>query len=412
MTRVLSELLGAETFGFHRNREKLESASGHNSTDIRLTSEINLATKSKLKELGLDPHDTTGEELYHALQEHFRADDEHLQTMLERKFGVDGDTPVSRIAKAIESVPLHRSSYGLKSTVAKKLLKKSPPKKTMKQLGYRSFDSMLKHEHAASIFAAAEYLESAAWLKQLHDSYKKLKPSDFEIRQLQVLTPDTKKWQSFGDELIAHHKHNVVALKELGAVVLMPLPAKQPAGATTTTLLLALQAMNEIRAASTFLKLCQVKPQFGQIVLDVVKEDAVLEASSLDQAVPWQIIQRYYARFTERFRADLFEPHIQMEDLSWHSVEKVLAHIDPSLEFWKHTTHLSLLDAHHDVISFNIIDVALSFCNELPYGDRIVQYFRNSLWHELFIRYLKHESVEQSVLTELQADLVPAPAVK
>ena len=78
------------------------------------------------------------------------------------------------------------------------------------------------------------------------------------------------------------------------------------------------------------------------------------------------------------------------------------------MEFWHHTTHLGLLHDHKPV-SCNIIDVALNYCNQLDYDHRIVRYFRHSLWHELLIRYLKHDNVEQLVLGGLESELVAAP---
>jgi hypothetical protein len=158
------------------------------------------------------------------------------------------------------------------------------------------------------------------------------------------------------------------------------------------------------------MKLCQVKPDFGAVVQSVVFDEAHLSAELLDEPVPWQIIQRYYARFRDAFRSEIFEPHIQPEDLSWHSIELVLEHLEPSLGFWRSTQHVSLLHDRQPV-SFNIIDVALSVCNKLPYENRIVHYARLSLWHELLLKYLKHDSVEQTVLGQLQSELVEEPAL-
>jgi hypothetical protein len=410
MTRVLSELLGAPEPMFHRSLDKLERASGHTSTDIRLTAELTQATTAKLKMLGLDPKDTTGEELYHALSERLKADDKRLLNALQQQYGTSGDGTVSHVAEALRSVPITRSVYALKNTVIKRLLKKATPKQVMKQLAYRSFDSMLKHEQPAAIVAAGWLLESHSWQKQMLEQYRKLKSSDFEIRSLHIICPDTKRWESLTGKLVEQKRHTVVGVKELGSVVLLPLPAKQPPAATTVTMLLALHAINDIRAASTFLKLCQVKREFGKLVESVVVDEPTLNAEVLDRPIPWQIIQRYYARFSHRFREEIFEPHVQQDDLTWHSIERIMSQIEPSLEFWHNTTALSLLHDHQPV-SLNIIDVALNYCNQLPYKNRIVDYFQHSLWHELLIRYLKHDAVEQTVLTGLHAELVTEPAL-
>jgi hypothetical protein len=188
------------------------------------------------------------------------------------------------------------------------------------------------------------------------------------------------------------------------------LPADAPDSATTATLILALHSMNEIRAASTYLKLCQVKPNFGSIVQDVIADETYLGANLLDQPVSWQMLQRYFARFTDAFRSEIFEPHIQAADLSWHSVEAVLEQLEPSLAFWQGTEHLGLVYDHQPV-SLNIVDVALAACNKLPYANRMVHYLQHSLRTELLLQYLQHERVEQTVLGHLQTELVTEPVL-
>lgn len=404
MTRVLAELLGAFEPAFRAGLQKLEQASGHESTDIRLSTDITQAGKRKLRELGLDPEDTTGKELYQALAERFARDEERLFSRLREEYG-DADD-LECVMKELERVPIPKSCFALKSATAKRLLKKSPPKKTMKQLGYRSFDSMLKHEHIAQLFAASWLTESATWRRQIVESYKKLKVTDFEIRPMQVVYPHTGRWQEFAVNSVAQRRHNVVSFKELGAVVLLPLPQDQPPAAAMTSLLLALQAMNEIRAASTYLKLSQVKAGFGQRVYETVQESSRFSTDLFEGQVPWQVIQRYYGRFAEKFRDEIFEPHVQADDLTWHSIEKVLSYMDPTLDFWRHTTHLSLL-RDHQAVSFNIVDVAINYCNQLPYEHRVSTYFKQSLWHELIIRYLKHDKVEETVVSGLRGELAP-----
>jgi hypothetical protein len=404
MTRVLAELLGAVEPAFRAGLQKLEQVSGHESTDIRLSSDLTLASKRKLRELGLDPADTTGRELYQALAERFAQDEKRLFSRLREEYG-DADD-MECVVSELERVPIPKSCFALKNATAKRLLKKSPPKKAMKALGYRSFDSMLKHEHIAQLFAVSWLTESATWRKQLTDSYKKLKVNDFEIRPMQIAYPHTERWQAFADSQVTSRRHNVLSFKELGAVVLLPLPEEKPPAAAMTSLLLALHAMNEIRAASTFLKLAQMRSGFGQRVYEAVREESHFSTDLFDGQVPWQIIQRYYGRFADKIRDEIFEPHVQADDLTWHSIEKVLSFMDPTLDFWRHTTHLSLL-SNHEPVSFNIVDVAINYCNVLPYEQRVLTYSRQSLWHELIIRYLKHDKVEETVVSGLRSDLAP-----
>ncbi|MBC7581423.1 hypothetical protein H7097_00965 [Aeromicrobium sp.] len=408
MTRMLSEIFGAEEHLLRQGLQRLERASGYNSADVRLTADMLQAAQRKLTELGLDAHDTTGPELYGVLRERLLADDRQLVEALSRMAG--SDQVVDAIAYALKVADIERSTFALKQTTAKSLLKKQVPKQTMRHLGYRSVDSMLKHESVAALLAAAWLLESVTWRRLFYDGYKRLKSSDFEAREVAVITPNNERWQKLADILTNARKHTVVALKEYGAIVLLPQPTTVPPAVMTTTLMLALHSMNELRAASTLLKLCQVKANFGAIVQDVVADEQKLSTDLLDQQVPWQIIQRYYARFQDAFRAEVLEPHIQASDLSWHSIEDVLASIEPSMGFWRGTDHLAIV-RNGQPVSFNVIDVALATCNQLPYEHRIVHYLQHSLWNELLLKYLKHDSVEQVVLGQLESELATEPAL-
>ena len=82
MTRYLSLALGAQQPLFGQSIDALERASGRPAADIRLTSELAQRVRLKIIELGLDPDDTTGPELYAALQNKLRDDDAKLRAAL------------------------------------------------------------------------------------------------------------------------------------------------------------------------------------------------------------------------------------------------------------------------------------------------------------------------------------------
>ena len=403
MTRWLSEALQASEPNFRLGLRRFEAASGNNSGDIRLSTRVQQQTRNKLLELGLDPADTTAEELYHVLGARVKADDARLkrtlQTMAAKHVSAEADV-VAGMVHALEKLPDGSSCFALKSTALRSILKKYPPKKAMKHLGYRSIDSFIKHERLALIMTAAWLTESATWQNQILDSYKHLKSSDFESRRIAIIKPDSKKWQELSANIIRDKKHNLLSFRELGTIVLLPLPKDIPDGAVTTSMSLALHELNEIKAASSFLKICQIRPDFGDLVRSVVGEELSLSSDLLDQSVPWHLIQRYYSRLGQEFKEEVFGPHIRQEDMSWHSVGEALVSIEPSLSFWLDSDHLGLLHEHQPV-SLNIVDVALNLCNRLPFEKRITKAFQKSLWHELLLQYLKHDTVENTVLKQL-----------
>jgi len=407
MTRFLSNNLELDHHDWHHLLRSLESANGHPVHDIRLSSEINNATRHKLKHLGLDPDDTTADELYHVLQSKFHQDDKTLsrkvQTIAMTHHSLSANVS-DGIIHALKDLPDSKRCFAIKMPVIKNIIKQLPPKKTMKKLSYRSMASMIKHESAINLITAAWLIEDDNWRKKLIDSYKKLQPSDFENRNIIIQSVNYKRWHSIETDVVEKNKQNVLAFKELGAVIVLPLPKSAPDGAVTASLVIALEQLNNIRALSSFLKIAQVKAHYGQIVRDAVSSEPTLDTNISGPRLPWNIVQRYYANFEQHFNQAVFEPHLSIEDLAWHPIEESLCAIESSLDFWRNTS--TLASSHRNqAVSFNIHDVALNACNHHPFQNRITKYFKKSLWQELMLRYFSHHHLEEVVSKELQPQL-------
>lgn len=409
MSKFLSHALGAPEPFFRLGLRKLEQANGHPSTDVRFSAEVIQATGQKLIELGLDPNDTTPRELYQALQRRLEADDRRLtrqlRTQAAQHVSAEADV-VAGMIHVLQNLPDSKRCFALKNVRLKSILKRLPPKKAMKSLGYRSLDSFLKHETPLMALTAAWLTENEAWKKRLLDQYKQLTAQDFEDRPLQLVRPSTERWQRLAESQVARRRHSLLSFKEMGAVVFLPLPAHAPAGSVMASLSLALHNINDIQATGTFLKLCQVRPDFGEQVQQAVINQPTLNSRLFDQPVPWQLVQRYYAKLKHDWHS-AFEPHLQLEDMVWQPVEKTLTQISPQMAFWQGTAHLGMLHQGKPV-SMNIVDASLNYCNQLPFERRLTQYLKHSLWSELMLRYLKHQPVEDSVMAELQPEPVMA----
>ena len=402
MTRVLSELLGAREPAFRLGLRQLERAGGFPSADVRLSAEIGRAVQAAVRELGLDPRDTTGPELYSALLERVKQDDKLVRGLLSAEGTTNLPAGVRRLLGQFDTP---KKTFALKNSVAKRLLKKNPPKKAMKQLGYRSLDSMLKHESPALVYSAAWIAESSTWHKQMLACYKNLAAADFETRDIVILAPAGKRWESLAAGYVHDVKNNLLTFKELGSVVLLPLASEAPEGAALGLTLLGLHAMNDIRVTSAYLKLHQVRPDFGQVLYKAARGEPYTQASLLGASLPWKLIHRYFARSPESYNAELFEPHVHIEDLRWEPAEQTLAKLHERLAFWRRSAYLGLLD-HGSPVSLDVTDAVLNFCNKLPYERRIVHYFRDHLWHELMVRYLHQDNLEQVVHKQLNDELV------
>jgi hypothetical protein len=405
MTRYLSQALGAEEPHFSQSIAALEQASGLPSEDIRLSSEIMQRVREKIAELGLDPNDTTPEELYEVLHERLRSDDALVRKILNISDDASPTEVVSLVSTFLERLLQPEDCFVLKTSVARRLLKKNPPKVAMKKLGYRSIDSLLKREHPAIVYTATFIVEGSQWHKKYRALYTKLTPSDFEARKIAFHNPSGKYWDKLAREYIASSHRNIFCFKDLGDIVLLPLEEKID-GLAIMQLLMALDNMNDIRAQSSFAKLQQVKSDFGDIMRCTSMTEPLTTAVLAGQPVSWRMIQRYYGRASDRLVA-AFEPHLQAEDLRWHDAEEVLTELNPRLSFWRQTQCLCLMDKDGPV-SMNILDVALNYCNHLPFSERVVRFLRDNLWHELMSRYLHQRNLEDALQQQLSAELINA----
>lgn len=404
MTRFLSEALGAIEPFFSKTILQLEHAAGRPSADIRLTTDIMQQTRLKIAQLGLDPADTTGPEFYGALQARLANDESIARQALGLKSGAAPDDVVASAAQFMARQKSSNNCFALKPSVAKRLLRKRPPKNAMKRLGYRSADSLLKHESPAAVLAAALIAEPNSWRRAFYEQYSRLAPGDFEPRKIAIIHPSTERWRQLAHDYAAKSRHNLLGFPELGAIVLLPI-GQEVRGLAIVTVLLLAEELNRIRSHSSYLKLQQVKSDFGKIVQKSSTSEPRTSARLAGQPVSWRTIQRYYARFRDAYHPEVFEPHVQSDDLCWECGEDVLARLDPQLAFWQGTSHLGLLH-ESAIVSCNALDVALGCCNGLSFQGRITYFGRESLWHELMVRYLHQENLEAAVRRQLAGELV------
>lgn len=223
MSKALSKLLEHPEKTLSKLVAQLEDKNGYPSHDVRATAENIQKIRQKITELNLDPNDTTGAELYHAILLRFENDarrfDEHFGLHLA---GFD-----QKIQKAVELVSRNADlpeRWVLKSSAAKKLLKQHPPAKIMKQLHYRSAESLAKRENLAEVYLAAEVVESSTWNKAHFKLASQLDTTAFERRplKLQALTSQWGSWEA-DDLYIASSDYGVLGLLPTGEIQSMSL---------------------------------------------------------------------------------------------------------------------------------------------------------------------------------------------
>ena len=405
MSRVLAQLMGVAEPALRTQIMQLEKAAGLPGADIRLVMEVVGQTRTKMRELGLDPHDTTGQELYAALRVRLQDDEVRLRTALGLAENATAADVLEAATKRLSALPLQMDTFAVKPSVMRALIKKLQPKNTMKRLGYRSMESMLKHEPAAQLLAAVSIAESRDWNRRRLEAYKKLKSSDFETRPASFVMANSKQWPAIAAQVTNDRKHNLLSIPELGSVVVLPLE-RDLSGLAVTTFLLAVDCINDMRSLGSYLKLQQVRPDFGSVFAAAMQHEPMSPAELAGEPLPWKLIHWFYGQGHTPYHPEAFEPHVQPDDLVWHHAEKVLAEQYPALEFWTGSQMLALLDGPHPV-SFNMLDVALSVCNDLDYANRIVHHMRLGLGRELMARYLNHDNLQAMLLGKLDEQLAP-----
>lgn len=403
---LLSEFLQAKQPLFDHALHQLELRTGKKSADAKLTAELVEKSAQFTKYLGLAP-DCSGAELYAALTAKIKEQDAHLAKTI-------GGTNVENVAemvplaiRRIEQIQMPRNCYALKYEKAGEMLAKYPPQELMKRLGYSDVTEMIKQEDLAELFIAIRFTEGPDWLNEFNTVYETLKPSDFEQRPIKLIRFDGKKWGNVAEHFIVKKKHINTHSKELGVVAILHPPHTEMKAITLKVITLTLHYYNEVRLYSTYFKFLASKPKsFGKTIVETLIADTPPVNLVVNGDIHWRVIQRYYGKIGESAEhPEVFQPHLQPEDLHWRAAEKILYQIDPEMKVWNEMDYVAVKKPG-GVVTFNLMDVALSYANEIQYPDRYLYHFQESLWNEVFGRYLGDDVLREQLLVKLDNAVV------
>lgn len=404
MSRLLSDLLGAREPAFTQHINRLEHESGHPSIDLRLSSDIAKRVRQKIRELGLDPSDTTGRELYFSLQALVKKHDEYLAKSIGVTNSGNAQEVINKVVAAVPDLQIPKGCWAIKHSSAKRLLSQMPPKRVMKHLRYRSVDSMLKRSNIDEVFAAIYFAESVSWQERFFSGYRKLGSADFENRKISVIEVESKVWGDAAKKFMSHSHHNIIRVNELGVIAILPLPVDKMPGLTITLLPLVVYHINKIRSISSYLKLHQVKPTFNSQFVRAVSGSLRDAATLYGRPLSWETIHKHFGRNNPQVTPEVFAPHIQPEDLLWKHAEDVLFRLEPALKFWEGLDYVAAPFKKMPV-PLSLLDNAVSFCNQLDYGEHSTYFFKESLRRELSMRYLQQQQLEDHITRQFDSDI-------
>jgi hypothetical protein len=375
MSKILSQLLGIPEVLAEQAISQMEHLSGWQSTDVRLLAEINNAVRTKTIQLGLDPDDTTGEELYYALKARLNKDEQQFQLTSQE------------VIEQLGRINNRQKVYALKRGAAKDLLRSNPPKRLMKQLKYRSVDSMLKRENIAVLFAAIQLVESARWQNAFFKDLSKITPSDFETQNIEIVPVNDKRYASISP------KHEVKNSELMGAVIVWP----NSLSSLNLTVQISLNIAH-LRAYCAYIKLRHVEANFGKSVVHLVKEGAGAPLELVHTPISWRTIFSHYGKRNASEHTEYFGPHLLFEDIKKHHTYKNLAKLSPVFKWWDGLEY-ALKQAGDGLVSLNLADVLAGHPHN--YKLNSTQNAQGALWAEFIDRYLDHPSVEQHFMNQL-----------
>jgi uncharacterized protein (TIGR00730 family) len=406
MAKFLRDLLDAEEPAFTTSVRQLETVSGRTGADVQLIGDITRMAHENMRAMGLNPATSTGEEVYYALQARVEQDIERLTKIIGASHSDDVNHLVPFMIEAANKVKFNRKVFVLKREKAKELLRSMPPKALMAKLGYADIEDMFKGEDFDEIYTALRFSEGPEWLNRYDELFETVTVKDYEERDLRILRMDHDKYVDLAEHFVQKKLHNVTHTKEMGTIVVVPMHTKKMHGLVLKTLPLLLHYMNEVKLYSTFFKLQSKKPHFGKVVMETLIADPGIKSQMVGKNVHWRVIQRYLGRHKEdSVEKAAFEPHVQPEDLHWRRAEDLLYLIDPQLDFWKDRDYVAV---QYDgfPVAFNLFDVSFAYSNSEPYEGRYAYHFRESLWNEIFVRYMGFKNLSKQILEQLDNDMI------
>jgi len=410
MAKFLSDLLDAEEPLFSEAIRQLEEISGRTGADTKLIGDITAMAHDNLRTLGLNPAASTGEEVYHALLGRVEQDIHRLVRIIgaEEARSEEVQYLVPFMVDAANKVDFNRKVFVLKHDKAKDMLRQMPPKKLMEHLGYDDIEKMFENEDFDEIYPALRFSEGGEWLNEYNELFKQITPEDYEERDLRIVVMNHDKYVDLASHFVQKKLHNVTHTKEMGIIVVVPMHIRKMRGLVLKTLPLLFHYMNEVKLYSTFFKLKSAKPHFGETVVNTLIADPGTGSQMAGKRIHWRVIQRYLGKHKEdNISSVAFQPHVQPEDLHWRRAEDLLYQLDPELEFWKDRDYVAL-NFDGFPVAFNLFDVSFAYSNKETYEGRYAYHFRESLWNEIFVRYMGFKNLSDQVLSQLDnEDIAP-----
>lgn len=383
MARVLRELIGATEPSFTLRLRELEEATGRHTVDISLASDVLSKLANKLRSLGLDPYDTTHQELHAALKHKALKDDETLRRSyhgsIEKMFNV-----LTEKAPTV-SVPI------FKHASLKKVIKTIPPKKVMEKLGYRSVDSMLKRADFSQVLIGAFLVESLTWHRMFTKKLRALKDSDVIMERPQVVLIDNQL-------LSGRQLHGPIYVQSAGLVGI-EVANKQYAGSWLHAAARAAEGLYLIHQRGVYLKLHRFSETFLKELVNLTYAAPKSFKAMNNTSIPWSAIYLHVANHKQELSLG-DDPAVTAKDFFWKLPSEVLPLMHRQIDFWSDSDFLGKPHKQFPV-SLCVQDIASDTYLLIPYQHSSYASLSRLLRAELLARYLRHSPDRHHLLRQI-----------
>ena len=405
MSNLLARALGLPDTSLNRFTEQLEDASGYPSEDARLTSDLIAANCLKISQLGLDSSDTTAPELYQALLATYQ----QASQALARSIGQSDDDSLVDNYQRINTVLARQAGqpvWMLKRAELKKLLAKTPPRRLMKHLKYRTAQSLLKREDVRLLFLVGQRVESLRWRKQVSKAIANLPPTGFEKLPAQAVVLPVELWSGLDTK-----RPLVVCQPEVGTVAVWP-NALAKKITTLGVVTLALTALDTLSSWSTALDYHPLDPNFAKRAAAVWSQTDPVALEIVGRPITWRSLSSDYLRQLsspdQSETIGLLESSDRLAD-TW-SLRRSLIQLHVLINWWADNQNLIYVDSAGQAVSLNLSDVVANHALKAPFSKRSLNTARQALFDELVWRYLNYPGVVSLVLSRLAGESKDAKA--
>jgi hypothetical protein len=399
----IAKILRADKDTILNLEKRLESITGKSGVLDVIRAQNDAAVEDRLEKMKLT-RKSSAKKVFDALIKKIKKDDRSLMMLMGGPdFTCKSGCEV--IINFIKSIAGNKKGFFLKKEKFIEFLYKNPPQKVLLMLGYSSVDQLIANEDLREVAASLRFVEGGEWINKVFlSSYKDLKPSDFEEREMEIIVLNPK-WEKLAKNFVKKKYHNISHLKELGIIFVIPTSLNLE-GELIRTVGLLLHYVNEIKFYSdVFLKISQKSESFADGLTSLLRGD-ILDDRKFATQENWLIVQRYLAKDDENDWR-LFEPHVNPEAIHWEKAEEMFVQIgqkyndlEEDFSFWKELNwvgdYFSTNTGVDVLVSFNFIDTSMSLVQQKEMV-KYLYHHQEALWNKIFASYFGQEKMEELI---------------